>query len=245
MCTVTFFPRGRGYALGMNRDEKTTRPQALPPKASLVDGRSILYPSEPGGGTWIAVNDSGVTLALINWYSIPKQLSQNTVSRGDVITTAATAESPGQVTAALDNLPLVRINPFRLIGIFPTGNKIIEWRWDLTALAHVDHPWQPQQWISSGFDEPTAQRIRSQTFHAARRQKSVDTLPWLRRLHRSHSPIPGPFSTCMHRIDATTVSYTEIVVTSQSATMRYRSGPPCKFTRATVDSFAFPTFVPA
>lgn len=250
MCTVTFFPRRRGYALGMNRDEKKSRPRALPPKTSLMDGRSVLYPSEPGGGTWIAVNDSGATLALINWYSIPKQLSQNTVSRGTVITSAATTQAPGQVTTALNQLPLARINPFRLIGIFPEAEEIIEWRWDLKKLKPIAHPWQPQQWISSGFDEPSAQRIRSQTFQAARRHKSTDTLPWLRRLHHSHDPVPGPFSTCMHRADATTVSYTEIVVAGQTATMQYHPGPPCADAHPTLNSlplrkFPIPAAMPA
>ena len=32
MCTVTFIARQKGYCLGMNRDEKLTRPTGLPPK---------------------------------------------------------------------------------------------------------------------------------------------------------------------------------------------------------------------
>jgi hypothetical protein len=39
-------------------------------------------------------------------------------------------------------------------------------------------------------------------FQRAGRQHSADSLDWLRRLHRSHSPQAGPFSTCMHRSDA-------------------------------------------
>ena len=52
-------------------------------------------------------------------------------------------------------------------------------------------------------------------------------LDWLRRLHRSHSPQRGPFSICMHRRDAATVSYTEVAVSKRRATMRYKSGPCC------------------
>ena len=43
---------------------------------------------------------------------------------------------------------------------------------------------------------------------AARNQKFEGRLNWLRRLHRSHLPERGPFSICMHRSDAATVSYT-------------------------------------
>ena len=70
MCTVSFIARQQGYALAMNRDEKLARVAGLPPKKSIVSGRAVLAPSEPGGGTWIALNDCGATLALINWYSI-------------------------------------------------------------------------------------------------------------------------------------------------------------------------------
>ncbi len=69
MCTVSFIARKNGYALAMNRDERLTRVVGLPPPKKAINGLTIILPSEPGGGTWIAVNKSGVTFALINWYS--------------------------------------------------------------------------------------------------------------------------------------------------------------------------------
>ena len=42
----------------------------------------------------------------------------------------------------------------------------------------------------------------------------IASLAWMRRLHRSHVPAPGPFSICVHREDARTVSYTEIEAAS-------------------------------
>src|SRR6266853_2821052 len=77
MCTVTFIARRRGYCLGMNRDEKLARPTGLPPRKKMVNGRAVISPSEPGGGTWIALNDQGATLALINWYSIIARVDRN------------------------------------------------------------------------------------------------------------------------------------------------------------------------
>ena len=66
------------------------------------------------------------------------------------------------------------------------------------------------------------------TFHFATKQKSFGTLDWLRRLHRSHAPACGPFSTCMHRTDAATVSYAEISVSIGLATMRHSPGSLCE-----------------
>jgi len=227
MCTVTFLPRRRGYALAMNRDEKLTRVKGLPPSEKTVRGRTVICPSEPGGGTWIALNDSGITFALINWYSITAQVKGEAASRGKVVNAVSAAVTLGRADDALAELPLNKISPFRLIGVFPAPNGIAEWRWDLKRLVRKNHPWEAQQWISSGFDEPKAQRIRSETFQRALKQKSAGSLDWLRRLHRSHSPQSGPFSTCMHRTDAATVSYSEVSVSPNGALLGYHAGSPC------------------
>jgi hypothetical protein len=211
----------------MNRDEKLTRAAGLPPRLTHLNGRAILAPSEPGGGTWIGVNDTGATLALINWYSITSRVTGPTVSRGEVVKLALPSDSPALVDAVLEELPLARVNPFRLIGVFPRARNVVEWRWNLQQLERLDHPWRTSTWISSGFDEPGAQQARGKAFRKALRQKSAGSLGWLRRLHRSHGPERGPYSHCMHREDAATVSYTEITVSRQVAAMRYIPGTPC------------------
>ena len=228
MCTVSFIARRQGYLLGMNRDEQLTRAKGLPPALRNVDGVRILCPSEPAGGTWIALNDTGVTFALINWYSIRARVAGQARSRGEVINSVSPAGSPAVADARLARLAIDQINPFRLIGVFPVTREIVEWRWNLKQLARQNHCWETQQWISSGFDEPTAQRVRGKTFQRAARQHAAGSLDWLRRLHRSHSPHVGPFSTCMHRADAATVSYTGVTVSSRHATMRYHAVAPCQ-----------------
>ena len=234
MCTVSFIARKKGYALAMNRDEKLARTTGLPPSKQTIGGRTVLAPAEPNGGTWIALNDGGATLALINWYAIPGRVEGQAVSRGRVVNETSATTTPQDAESALVRLPLKKINPFRLIGVFPATGEIVEWRWNLNQLARRNHAWKAQQWISSGFDEPTAQRIRNQTFERALQQKSAGSLPWLRRLHRSHSPEIGPFSTCMHRADSATVSCTVVVVHPQKAVMSHHSGPPCQRTDISV-----------
>jgi hypothetical protein len=227
MCTVTFIARKNGYALGMNRDEKLARVKALPPARHVLNARAAVFPSEPGGGTWIGVNDAGVTFALINWYSVQARVSANAISRGDVVKSSLAAHSPATIDRALGGLSLARINPFRLIGAFSASNSVVEWRWNLQRLERLEHPWQTNIWISSGYDEPGAQQTRAKTFGKALRQKSAGRMDWLRRLHRSHGPERGPYSTCMHREDAVTVSYTEVIVAHNTATMAYVPGRPC------------------
>jgi len=228
MCTVTFLPRASGYCLAMNRDEQRTRAPGLPPSRHRVNGVMVVHPSEPAGGTWISLNDASVTFALVNWYAVAGRVRTGAISRGQVVMATRIATTAGQVQTALEQLPLARINPFRLIGVFPSTHRIVEWRWNLCRLQTLHSQWTAQQWISSGLDEPAAQRIRSWTFRQAKRQRSFGTLDWLRRLHRSHAPSAGPFSICMHRGDAVTVSYTEVTVTPRTLVMRHQLASPCQ-----------------
>lgn len=227
MCTVSFIPRCKGYALAMNRDEQLSRVTGLPPAEKILAGVRVLGPAEPGGGTWINVNEHGTTFALINWYAVTARAAGTAISRGGVVNAVSAASNPAAAEAALNRLPMPNINPFRLIGVFPAHQEIVQWGWDLQHLRRNPHPWRAAQWISSGLDEPAAQTIRSATFQAALPATGTPGLPWLRRQHASHTPERGAFSTCMHRADAATVSYTEIVLTGRQATMKYIAGAPC------------------
>lgn len=228
MCTVSFIARPQGYALAMNRDEQRSRALGLPPQSRQVSGRLVLCPSEPGGGTWISLNEAGVAYALINWYSVPQKLTGNLISRGEIVNAVSDKVSVESAERRIEMLPLAHIKPFRLIGFFPGSEEVVQWQWDLKRLKRIMHDWCPQQWISSGFDEPQAQRVRGQTFETALRQEAAGTLDWLRQLHRSHLPEAGPFSTCMHREDAATVSLTEIEVHGNEGTLLYHPGSPCE-----------------
>jgi len=212
----------------MNRDEQRSRVRGLPPRRHRVNEHLVVHPSEPGGGTWISLNDAGVTLALINWYGVAGRVRAEAVSRGQVVMAVRGLTAVGHVQAALGRLPLSRMNPFRLIGIFLAQRRVVEWQWDLHHLQVRRSGWLAQQWISSGYDEPGAQRVRGRIFRQAMHQRSFGTLGWLRRLHRSHRPAAGPFSICMHRPEAATVSYTEVAVTSGRPIMRHLLGNPCQ-----------------
>jgi hypothetical protein len=227
MCTITFIARRQGYVLGMNRDEKLSRVTALRPAKQTVGIRSALFPSEPNGGTWIGVNDAGASFALINWYSINARVVGETISRGEVVKAALPFDTIDSVNQILTEWALFQVSPFRLIGIVPVVKTVVEWRWNLQRLDRVDHPWRTNTWISSGFDEPGAQQTRGRIFGEALRQRSAGTGEWLRRLHRSHRPERGPYSTCMHREDAVTVSFTEVTVSRRTAAICYSPGAPC------------------
>ena len=227
MCSVTFIPQPDGFLLGMNRDESRERPEALPPRIFQHGKRASLHPSEKTGGTWIGVNDAGLCCALLNWYSIPNVASQTRTSRGLVIPALLESSTLAEARAALSRCKLSGMAPFRLVVLSASERRVREFRWNQISLVEMRHTWKSRHWFSSGFDEPGAQKERARTARLAAREHDARTLPWLRRLHASHAPICGPFSICMHRPDAATISYTEVVVASDAATLRYHRGSPC------------------
>jgi hypothetical protein len=232
MCTVSFLPKSRGFYLAMNRDEKRTRVVAFPPAIFEERQTRIISPHESGGGTWIAANDAGVCLALVNWHAIKREPRHDVASRGLVVRTLAGEFSSDGVAAGLRALPLRRMRPFRLIAIISPEKSVTEWRWDLHRLRRYEHAWEIRHWFSSGFAEGKASEQRAHVCAAARKADSTGSLAWLRSIHTSHLPKRGPFSVCMHRADAATVSYTEVAVSEIRTTMRYTPGPPCSGARS-------------
>jgi len=82
------------------------------------------------------------------------------MSRGQVVRKLAGKSSTSEVAVALNELPLNRLRPFRLVAIIPTEKSLTEWRWDLDRLTTRKHAWKSRHWFSSGFDEPRAERER-------------------------------------------------------------------------------------
>jgi len=234
MCTLTFSPQPSGFLVVMNRDEQRSRVAAHPPVARRLGERSVLHPSEPGGGTWIGINDSGAVFALLNWYSVPQRPLTRPRSRGTVVTALLTESDPDRAGHRCAALGLEHLQPFRVVGIFPSAasGAIREWRWDGQRLAACDHPWQRRHWISSGADEPGAERERSRCFQRHSTEPDHGSLPWLQRLHASHEPDAGACSICVHREDAATVSQTRVGWAHAAGWMEYVDGSPCEETKA-------------
>jgi hypothetical protein len=230
MCSVSFLPNAEGFYLAMNRDEKLDRFAALAPRVLNLSSRRAVFPREPTGGTWISANDAGICLALINWYRVEREPTRDIISRGQVVRELAAKPSADEIATGVMKLSLRKLRPFRLIAIVPSEKIVTEWRWNLEWLTMRTHEWQRQHWFSSGFDEARAQVERQRVCDAACVPQSGRSVAWLRELHRSHAPKRGPFSICMHRPDATTVSYTEVAVSGTCTTMTYKPGPCCSKT---------------
>lgn len=244
MCTVTWLFTADGYQLFSNRDESRARPPAQPPRAVRQGDSRYLAPVDgEAGGSWITVNEHGLSLCLLNYYhaelsgAAARPDGRPFRSRGLLVTDLAAQPAGLDLRRALEALDLTAYRPFTLLALEPPakrhgqgGELLVEW--DGERFSRRDAS-SAQPLISSGYDFTGATRHRRATFEALLRggAEAPRTRPNAAELllyHRDHRPEPGPYSVCMHRPDARTVSLTRVTVSPEEITMSYASGPPCR-----------------
>ncbi|MEM7395559.1 MAG: NRDE family protein [Verrucomicrobiota bacterium] len=217
MCTVTWAQREEGYELFFNRDEQRTRPPAESPALRLIDGVEVLAPLDPpGGGSWLGVNRAGLTCGLLNFYDhAADNRVRQPISRGRLLMSFLAGESLAAVRTRIEAEVLESYRSFILLALEP-GAPARAWTWNGQEL--VEQPAVPPITTSSFQTEAVVESRR------AWYRKLTDPLEF----HQSHQPEAGPFSVCMHREDAETVSFSHIVVTSETVTYRYFPVSPCR-----------------
>lgn len=228
MCTVTWVESVGGFELFTNRDELRTRPRAHPPRLhSTPSGRRFLAPVDSeAGGTWIAANECGVVLCLLNHYQAAELAPGVTPrSRGLVVTQLMEAASLASAFDALQAMDLGAVRGFRLIGLEVGGEPRLA-AWDTRALELRSGDQVAAPLISSGFDFPGVERARRETFEALRQEHGAVTANMLEQFHASERPEPGPYAVSMSRPDAWTVSHTRVAVGGDVICMRYQAGRP-------------------
>jgi hypothetical protein len=238
MCSLTFTTREKGYFVAMNRDENLGREVALPPRLRGAEGIMWTAPEEPSsGGTWIAANGAAITLALLNAHPRDATDPKTTVpaSRGLLIPRLITVSDSNELDWNLSAIGLESFRPFQLVSVFPEEALISVHTWNGLTCRVEQRPWSFQQVFSSGLSDDMASSTRSSTTRNLPRAEAEDEIAWIRRLHSSHYPERGAFSYCVHRVDARSMSYTEIAVTGESVAMAYHDGSPCEFDTSRLD----------
>jgi hypothetical protein len=229
MCTLSVVTVADRYLLAMNRDERIARGGGEMPQLHELCGTEAIYPNDGAGGTWIAANEHGIALALLNWSGTRYTADSGKVrSRGQLIPALIGSRSLPDLSAALGGLDLEGILPFRLVGVFLLEKKIGEWRWNSSQLVFQVHSWESRHWFSSSFSDRRAESLRGAVCLDAREESDAGSAPWLRRLHASHANGPGPFSLCVHREDIRTLSYTEVSCAPATVTLEHFLASPCR-----------------
>ena len=227
MCTLTFIPREDGFYVAMNRDERIARPFAKPPAVFGEGFVRSMYPLDCEGGTWIAANQMGIAFTLLNWNDAPV-LRKKSRTRGHVIPALVSSNCSQSAELALGKIDMDGVLPFRLIGIFPNEERVVEWAWNQRSIDRTIYRWSSRQWCSSSLSDATATAARGRVFERNSRMCHAGSLTWVRQLHASHNAEDHLFSHCVHRSSVETVSYTELVCSGERIDCNYLAGTPCK-----------------
>ncbi|WP_018404425.1 NRDE family protein [Marinobacter gelidimuriae] len=228
MCTVSWHFSDRGLDLFFNRDESLTRSEAEPPVVEQQGDVNTLMPRDPvGGGSWLAANNRGLILALLNNYRYPTKISSDqALSRGLLVRRLSALEGIAGVRKFLADEILALYPPFFLLVFEDCQREPVQWEWDGETLKEtwdmVESP------ISTSSLMPRLVPALRQYLmrRALRRTDRNRTASTLLALHRASRPWPATVTVAMKRKGSATVSLTHVRVTPDDIAMRYWPGHP-------------------
>ncbi|PCI71540.1 MAG: hypothetical protein COB38_05480 [Gammaproteobacteria bacterium] len=234
MCTLTFGLTKKGYELFFNRDEQYSRPKAIPPEFNVL--LQSIYPIDVSeqtissrDGTWLAVDQYGMSLALLNNY--PKESIQSFVfdhhkflSRGDIILSLLNLQvseniklTSDSIKEHLNQLNLTNYKPFKLIvfsnQLTQTSGGIQSLNWDGENISILNISANDLPITSSSINLREARQARKETFDAMCND-SLSSSSQLKAYHFS-TETDTSMSVNMIREDARTVSISHISVSDE------------------------------
>lgn len=245
MCTVTIVPLvagaagaagSRKFRLACNRDESVTRPAAKIPRAMKLGERTALMPVDPvSGGTWIAVNDAGLAMTLLNATPSPggpagSRRSRPLLSRGLIIPGLLACASLAQaVRQAIESIDPASHAPFRLV--ITDGMQLADLISNTRRLQVGRGPLggRPRLFTSSGLGDLVVRGPRARLFSTMFRAKlhsGEDPAQIQDAFHRHSWPDLTHLSVCMRRPRARTVSHTVIEADGADADIIYYGAAP-------------------
>jgi hypothetical protein len=239
MCTVSWIFQSGGYRLYCNRDEKHTRQVALPPAVREKEGVRFVAPLDGDyGGTWIGVNQYGLSLCLLNRYQDEAGFSSGAaeyLSRGFLPAEFMDCPTRWQTRNRIERLDLRRYRPFTIVVLEPEPPPLLI-HWTGRGLLFESNGETAIPLVSSSYDPEGVRRSRRRHFEGLLKESGKVDGRLLERFHRSHFPTASAYSTCMHRDDARTVSFSKINVTGDDIEFTYHADSPCVGARTDEES---------
>lgn len=232
MCTLSWLHTNDSYQLFFNRDEQRTRELALAPRSFMEKGVKVLMPIDPeGGGSWIAVNEYGLSACLLNYYqgsTATPITGLPLISRGKLLRVLSCSPTLDALQNTLSNTSLNYYAPFTLVAFAALAelnthsDAVRGYQWNGLSLQHF----QPESMItSSSFKFQEVAESRHQLYQQVINTQSVEQHV---DFHTTHAGSMDYRSVCMHRDDAKTVSFSHIQVSTAKVIFSYQQGSPCE-----------------
>ncbi len=230
MCTVSWLHTPSGFQLLCNRDERHTRKPAFVPVIHEPAGVRYIAPVDGDhGGAWIAVNEFGVAFSLVNRYRCCQcngEKKPKPPSRGLLLTSLAESRSLEEAQSRFDGLDLAAYPPFTVV-VLATSKPSVLLHWTGRDSLIECNGESALPLISSSFDSRGVEVYRKRLFQTLAAERRCVDLKLLMDFHASHSPTPSAYSPCMHRDNASTVSFSRITVADGAIEFRYFPAAPC------------------
>jgi hypothetical protein len=201
----------------MNRDERRLRPVAHPPALRPTNTGHAIWPTDPqGGGTWIATTDAGLALLVLNVDGTRRP--PHLLSRGLLIPMLAGVRSIEELLEVCEQLDHTAFAPFRLVAITRQQLAVVGTteRTPVSMSAARVHVF-----ASSAFGDAEAESARGELL-ARMLGTAEDSWSAQTRFHQHAWPDRRHLSVMMSRVDACTVSQTEVVLTQDRVSFAYR-----------------------
>lgn len=220
MCTMSFIrPSENLLRIAFNRDELRSRPAALPVRHHLIEGHESIFPIDrPSQGTWIAANDAGLVLALLNVNSgQSRNESRAPRSRGEIIPMLLGTSELEEAIHRLADLPLDEFGSFRLMMV--DQNRVVQF---VSTPDERELDWlaTPGVVSSSGLGDELVQSPRRDLFEELLAQ-SGETSFMQDEFHAHRWAERAHLSVNMSRSDARTVSQTIVELSPDRVRMIY------------------------
>ncbi|HEU0005053.1 MAG TPA: NRDE family protein [Terriglobia bacterium] len=230
MCTVSWIHTSSGYQLLFNRDERNTRKPALAPAIHETAGVRFIAPVDGDhSGSWIAVNELGITFSLVNRYRClhcSGERHPQPPSRGLLLIGLADCHSLEEAQSRFDSLDLAAYQPFTVVVLAPgRPSLLLHWTGRDSLIECNGEAEMPL--TSSSFDSRGVEVYRKRLFNELAKERGRVDLPLLMDFHASHVPTPSAYSPCMHRENAQTVSFSRVTVGDGVIEFVHFPVPPC------------------
>ena len=249
MCTVSWLASpsvGSGletYEIFFNRDESRLRQIADPPEVKEHNGVKFLAPTDPdAGGTWLAVNEYGLSVAILNHYQAHQSCGEGPyTSRGKLVISLMDAPSVQEAVARISSDVFTPYRAFILL-IFGRNECPQRLLWDGSSLV-VDDLEPPMQPITTSSFNPEEVTSRRMTAFSKLVTLNSPSAAELAAFHR-HREEDDAYSVCMSRPDALTVSFSRVKVSPEGVRFKYYSDGPGQNSSAYEMSLSMTTEAP-
>ena len=244
MCTVSVIALRGLLRLVSNRDERRTRPTALPPALTHASDLRVLAPTDPSSlGTWIACSEIGLAIALLNVNPLNAGARVPPRSRGDIVPGLMRARSLDDVVALAATIDHREYSPFRLVAVHAGEQDVLEVAPAAGKVRRLPLA-TPHMFTSSGLGDQKVEGPRRQLFErTVVRSGNRDLRDRQDRFHAHRWRDRQAVSVHMSRADAWTVSRTTIEIGDAHIAMFYAAEPdwttvPARLARVASDQRA-------